>query len=293
MIYDEISRTITITKATNSITLSSTENITVTYGEEFALPTATSVFGEVSCSHTLAELVNAGEYVVVWTVEETTNYAGATAQITVTIVNASITVTVTANELTYTGSAQSLVTGEASVGTIEYSLDQDSWSSEVPTGTNAGEYTVYYRVVVENYDTVEDSVTVTIKQAANSITLSLTENITNDIGEEFNGIITKVYQNGMFVETDGMITGKIAFENMLDDYYYYVAVFTHENRENEDFVYEVLYLWEDYDGVPGSKIFFPIKDEKDCYEYFPEYYKGFLDAKENGVSKSFCNGGKA
>ena len=58
--------------------------------------------------------------------------------------------------------------GKSSVGTIEYSLDQDSWSSEVPTGTNAGEYTVYYRVVVANYDTVEDSVTVTIKQAANT-----------------------------------------------------------------------------------------------------------------------------
>ena len=72
-----------------------------------------------------------------------------------------------------------------------------------------------------------------------------------------------------------------------EEHYYYVSVFTHENRENKDFVYEVLYLWRDYNGIPGSKIFFPIKDEKDCYEYFPEEYKGFLAAKENGVSKTF------
>lgn len=56
-----------------------------------------------------------------------------------------------------------------------------------------------------------------------ALAMSMAEYMEGHIGEKFNGIITKVYQNGMFVETDGMITGKIAFENMLDDYYYYVA----------------------------------------------------------------------
>ena len=56
-----------------------------------------------------------------------------------------------------------------------------------------------------------------------ALAMAMAEYMESHIGEEFNGIITKVYQNGMFVETDGMITGKISFENMLDDYYYYVA----------------------------------------------------------------------
>ena len=56
-----------------------------------------------------------------------------------------------------------------------------------------------------------------------ALAMSMAEYMEGHIGEEFNGIITKVYQNGMFVETDDMITGKVAFENMLDDYYYYVA----------------------------------------------------------------------
>ena len=56
-----------------------------------------------------------------------------------------------------------------------------------------------------------------------ALAMAMAEYMEGHIGEEFKGTITKVYQNGMFVETDGMITGKLAFENMLDDYYYYVS----------------------------------------------------------------------
>lgn len=49
--------------------------------------------------------------------------------------------------LTYNGQPQALVTaGETNVGFLVYSLDGTSFSSEVPTGTNAGTYTVYYKV---------------------------------------------------------------------------------------------------------------------------------------------------
>lgn len=56
-----------------------------------------------------------------------------------------------------------------------------------------------------------------------ALSMAMAEYMENHIGEEFKGIVTKVYQNGMIVETDGMVTGKVAFENMLDDYYYYDA----------------------------------------------------------------------
>ena len=55
-----------------------------------------------------------------------------------------------------------------------------------------------------------------------ALAMAMAEYMEGHIGEEFKGIITKVYQNGMFIETDNMITGKLSFENMLDDYYYYV-----------------------------------------------------------------------
>lgn len=50
--------------------------------------------------------------------------------------------------LTYTGSAQTLITaGVASGGTMYYSLDGSSWNTSLPSGTDWGTYTVYYKVV--------------------------------------------------------------------------------------------------------------------------------------------------
>ena len=62
---------------------------------------------------------------------------------------ATITAAPTAiQELKYTGSAQTLVNaGTASGGTMYYSLDGSSWSTSLPSGTNWGTYTVYYKVV--------------------------------------------------------------------------------------------------------------------------------------------------
>ena len=75
-----------------------------------------------------------------------------------------------AKDLTYTGQKQELVTvGTASGGHIEYSLDKDdadSYSQDIPKETNAGTYTVYYRVVGDSNhagSATTGSVTVTIK----------------------------------------------------------------------------------------------------------------------------------
>ena len=49
--------------------------------------------------------------------------------------------------LTYNGQPQALVTaGQTNVGFLVYSLDGTNFSSEIPTGTNADTYTVYYKV---------------------------------------------------------------------------------------------------------------------------------------------------
>ena len=50
--------------------------------------------------------------------------------------------------LYYTGEAQALVNaGTVTGGTMNYSLDNTVWSSTIPTGTDAGDYTTYYKVV--------------------------------------------------------------------------------------------------------------------------------------------------
>ena len=50
-------------------------------------------------------------------------------------------------DLVYKGSAQALVNaGSTDFGTLLYSLDGQNYSADIPTGTDAGTYTVYYKV---------------------------------------------------------------------------------------------------------------------------------------------------
>ena len=75
--------------------------------------------------------------------------------------------------MTYNGSAQALVTaGEADGGTMMYSTDGSNYSAAIPTGTNAGEYTVYYYAEgdADHISTAPQEVKVTITPAEISIT---------------------------------------------------------------------------------------------------------------------------
>lgn len=55
--------------------------------------------------------------------------------------------TPTAKVLTFNGTAQELVNaGSTNYGTLKYSLDNSTWSTSIPTATNYGSYTVYYKV---------------------------------------------------------------------------------------------------------------------------------------------------
>ena len=84
----------------------------------------------------------------------------------------------TAKTLTYTGSAQALVNaGSTTGGTLKYSLTSgSSYGNSVPSETNAGSYTVYYKVVGgTNYnDVAEKSVAASIGKAAGTLSLSNT-----------------------------------------------------------------------------------------------------------------------
>ena len=64
-----------------------------------------------------------------------------------------------ANELTYNGEAQALVEGES--GWL-YSLDGETYSAEIPTAVNAGEYTVYFKAAGADEP---QSITITVAKA--------------------------------------------------------------------------------------------------------------------------------
>ncbi len=106
---------------------------------------------------------NAGDYVVNWRVQATTNWEAAEGQTTVNIEKADVEIT---NQpdlyggLTYNRAAQQLIKtdGESTFESeISYSIDGNNWSTDIDDdvlkGTNAGEYTVYYKVeATANYN---------------------------------------------------------------------------------------------------------------------------------------------
>lgn len=97
------------------------------------------------------------------------NITFAGAKLTITKALATVTTVPTANTLTYNGAAQALVTaGTAEGGEMMYSLSEDgTYIADIPTGTDAGDYTVWYYVVGDgnHTDSTKASVSVRIKDA--------------------------------------------------------------------------------------------------------------------------------
>ena len=123
---------------------------------------------------------NAGDYEADWTftpAEGYEEYATATGTVTIKVNKATPTFNApTAQEnLTYTGQEQALITADSvtSGGTMQYSLTENgTYSPDIPTGTDAGAYTVWYRVIgdANHKDTAPASVAVRIGQKPLTIT---------------------------------------------------------------------------------------------------------------------------
>ena len=104
-----------------------------------------------------------------------------------------------ANTLTYNGTAQTLLTpGTATGGEMRYSLTENgAYSAAIPTGKNAGGYTVYYKVAgdANHNDTDPQSVTVTIGKAVVTVTA---ESKSSRVGKELQPL-TFTYAPELFV----------------------------------------------------------------------------------------------
>lgn len=96
--------------------------------------------------------IDVNEYDVQLTLKDPTNYRWEDGTVDTTvkfnITQATPVVTKpTTKTLTYNGSEQELVnTASTNGGTVKYSLDNKNWSTSIPTGKAAKEYTVYYKV---------------------------------------------------------------------------------------------------------------------------------------------------
>lgn len=123
---------------------------------------------------------NVGDYEADWTFTPAAGYeeyATATGTVTIKVNKATPTFNApTAQEnLTYTGQEQALITAGSvtSGGTMQYSLTENgTYSPDTPTGTDAGAYTVWYRVIgdANHNDTAPASVAVRIGQKPLTIT---------------------------------------------------------------------------------------------------------------------------
>ena len=96
--------------------------------------------------------IDVNEYVVQLTLKDPINYRWEDGTVDTTvkfnITQATPVVTKpTTKTLTYNGSEQELVNAASTNGgTVKYSLDNKNWSASIPTGKDAKEYIVYYKV---------------------------------------------------------------------------------------------------------------------------------------------------
>ena len=122
----------------------------------------------------VAEPKDAGNYTVKISVAESLNYNSSTNltaenwKFTIAKAGSTCTAPTPITALTYTGKAQPLISaGFATGGTMQYSTDGTNYGTTIPTGENAGEYTVWYKVAGDgsHSDTTPESVGVTIAKA--------------------------------------------------------------------------------------------------------------------------------
>ena len=135
--------------------------------------TATGITGEVKVSVRIAAQNEGGDSAPEY------NEFSRTDAITVNVVAktpASVTTAPTAKtNLKYNGNDQALVNeGVADGGTMQYSLNGIDWTNTVPKGKNAGDYTVYYKVVGDSghTDYTPASNTVSVSIAQKEVTVS-------------------------------------------------------------------------------------------------------------------------
>ena len=161
----------------------------------------------------------------------------------------------TANELTYNGTAQKLITaGSSESGTVVYSLDGAEYSETIPTGINAGEYTVYYKVEGDSNHNDSEPEMVTVTIGKKSVTAIAT------VADKVYDGTTTVDASAIEITFDGIVDGDDVKAESVN------ANFSNENTGNNKTVnisYKVVgedvanyEIYEDGVSIPESEYYF-------------------------------------
>lgn len=184
-----------ITMATPNVTAPTANTLTYNAEAQELVSAGSTDFGtmlyslteEGEFTATIPKCTNAGSYTVYYRVQGNENVNNsAVASVTVEIAKAEVSITAapTPNTLTYIGEAQYLINaGEANVGTMVYSLtENDGYTTSIPQGTNAGDYTVWYYVQgdANHNDSAKASVSVNIAKAPLTVTADAKAKIYGD-----------------------------------------------------------------------------------------------------------------
>ena len=171
---------VSIGKATPTVTAPTATNPTYTGAAQDLITAGSTTGGEMqysldgsNYSTTIPQGTNTGDYTVYYKVVGNNNYNDVAAQTVKSTISdkpsATITTAPQAKTLTYTGSAQELVTaGTSSGGTMKYAVTTANQepaaeaytfdNTSIPTGTDAGTYYVWYKVVGdENHNDTESA----------------------------------------------------------------------------------------------------------------------------------------
>lgn len=187
---DSTAISVTIAKASPTYTAPTAKTLTYNGNAQELLNAGSSNDGTISYSgdnenwgSSIPQGTNADDYTVYWKLTGDANH-NDTASTAISATIAKVTPTVVAptakSGLVYTGSAQELVNaGSTDFGTLQYSLDDETYSTSVPSGTDAGDYTVYYKVVGDSNinDVTTQTISCSIAKADRTVTIS--DNQTN------------------------------------------------------------------------------------------------------------------
>lgn len=156
--------------------------------------------------------------------------------------------------LTYNGREQVLINkGSAEGGIMQYKLAGGTYSEALPTATNAGRYTVYYKVVGDatHNDTAEQSITVTIGKAPLTGTPTFTP--VTEAGKTI-ADVTLTAPTGWPVGTFYWMKGEIGLQptTPITQGASYEWVFIPTDSKNYQSIGGDLVLWEDTSGGSSS-----------------------------------------
>ena len=167
-------------------------------------------------------------------IDVTDNFVVNSYSLYVELKNSAFKVTSTGEVNTpYTGSPITLGTGVDVEGApagmkIEYSLDGNSWSEDIPTATEAGTYNVHYRLSADNYDEFTGTFTSVISNANNHI-----EQIAQYDSVIYDGQAHTFADFGTYFKADfGTVTLKTAGSNVFTDAGTYTFVVCVDGNDN-------------------------------------------------------------